>query len=104
MPAFYDSEACFRELKSKSLKPYGLLVFLGRAITENDLFAKLVDSRALIDDVPGTLNLLANYLELLQAFKIGNVVRIEGSDAANFHLQLVAPTPSAAIKNLQKEG
>ena len=74
----------------------GMMVYIGRSITENDLFAKLVDSRTVIANVNETLALLQSYLDKLQALKIGNVVRIRSTDQGNgpdVALELVANTP-----------
>ena len=82
-------------LKSGEECSNGLVVYLGRGITENDLFAKLVDSGTRIENVDETVDGLRQYIERLQSFKIGNVVRLSegrGQDAAE--LELVAKTPS----------
>lgn len=83
-------------VKSESEQTHGLMVYLGRAITENDLFAKLVDSGAKIESVDDTLTHLRQYLEKLQSLRIGNVVRLQvGQDAGDgFELELVANSPA----------
>jgi len=86
------------ELKSGKEHALGLMVFIGRAVTESDLFARLVDSGAAIGNVEETLSLLRSYLEQRQSLKIGNVVRlapaVEG-DVDSCRLVLVAKTPSS---------
>ena len=83
-------------VKSGSEQAHGLMVYLGRAITENDLFAKLVDSGVKIDSVDETLTRLRRYLEMLQSLRIGNVVRLQvGQEASgDFELELVAKSPA----------
>jgi hypothetical protein len=102
VPVKRDGHACFCELKSGAFKQYGVVIFLGRSITENDLFAKLVESGAKIDSVSDTLALLGKYIETLQEFRIGNVVRIIERNAADISLNLVSATPASALKALQR--
>jgi hypothetical protein len=71
---------------------------VGIAVSENHLFAKLVDSGAFIKSVDNTLATLRRYLEQLQTLKIGNVVRIVPTTGASFGLELVSNTPSGAIR------
>ncbi len=63
----------------KSKKPYeqGQMVYIGKEITADDVFAKLVDSGCRNDDVQGTLQTLDAYLRMLQDYRIGNILRIE---------------------------
>jgi hypothetical protein len=96
-----DGRRVLRGLKSGKDAAFGMMVFVGRSITENDLFAKLVDSGAVIEDVDETLALLRSYLEALQTLKIGNVTRMcsatqNSGDA--IELELVANAPSATKK------
>jgi len=78
-----------------------MVVFVGRSVTENDLFAKLVDSGTIIANVDDTLALLRSFLDGLQCWKIGNVVQIRSTSqnvGSDVELELVANTPSA-VKN-----
>lgn len=80
-----------------------MMVYTGRSISENDMFAKLVNSGAVITDAAKTLALLRSYLEQLQFLKIGNVARLNStnhSNEPNLVLELVAITPSAALRIL----
>ncbi|QDV29798.1 hypothetical protein Spb1_17150 [Planctopirus ephydatiae] len=98
IPWSRDGQRVFLGLKSGKESALGMMVFIGRSITENDLFAKLVDSGAVIPDVDETLALLRSYVERLQSLKIGNVARIRSIDQVNgsdVELELVANTPSA---------
>ncbi len=81
---------------------YGMMVFLGRSVSANDLFAKLVDTGAKIDDVPATIAAISVYLDAIQAFKIGNIVAISDSVSgrAPFELRLVAVTPGGFPNDL----
>ncbi|MFM7163415.1 MAG: hypothetical protein ACKO3P_23945, partial [Planctomycetaceae bacterium] len=66
IPWSRNGQRVFLGLKSGKVAALGMMVFIGRSITENDLFAKLVDSGALIPNVDETLALLRSYLEGLQ--------------------------------------
>jgi hypothetical protein len=72
-----------------------MVVFIGVGITENDLFAKLVDSGARIESVKPTLQLLAEYIMQLQHFTIGNVVRMRAAatPTESLSLELVSKDP-----------
>ena len=92
IPCFIEDNFALRSLKSGRLHQLGRVVYIGEAITENDVFAKLVDAGATIDDVELTLMLIRNYLIELQSLKIGIVVRIrsnEGSNSKSFSLESV---------------
>lgn len=55
----------------------GMVVFVGREITQNDLFAKIVDSGKKVKSVVELLQVIENYLEKLNNFKIGDIVGIK---------------------------
>jgi hypothetical protein len=85
-------------LKSGQEAALGMVVFIGRSVTEKDLFTKLVDSGAVIANVDETLHLLRSHLARLQTLKIGNVVRIRSpaqDSGPDVDLELIAITPSA---------
>jgi hypothetical protein len=74
--------------RSKKVIPHGMVVFVGREITTNDVFARLVDSGRKIPVVAESLSMIAEYLSQIGNLKIGQIVRI--SDAAtqsNFTLE-----------------
>jgi hypothetical protein len=76
----------------------GVIVFLGREVTVNDVFARLVDSGQRIESVEAAVKLLGDYLTMLQEHKIGNVIALEPveGEAAGFRLTKIANTPSGA--------
>jgi hypothetical protein len=99
VPCHADIGIGFRGLKNGQAYEFGRMVYIGKPITENDLFAKLVDSGAVISSVDDTLCLLRSYVEGLQSLKIGNVARIRSAKHGNHcevEFELVANTPSAA--------
>jgi hypothetical protein len=99
-PVSGDERIFFVGLRSRSPSDLGLLVYVGKEVPVNDLFAKLVDSGRKIASVDQTVKMLSEYLTMLQEFKIGNVMSIE-PDAAEpnaFRLVKIANTPSGATK------
>lgn len=87
-------------LKSASEQSLGLMIYVGRAVTENDLFAKLVDAGTKIENVEATLARLRQYIEQLPSFRVGNVVQLKTNPDGNadFELELVANTPAGVSR------
>ena len=83
--------------RSGKIIPYGLVILTSRIVTENDLFAKLVETGRRIPDVDGTLALLANFLEVLKGMKIGNVTEIK-LDQDRVKMLIAANSPSGFKK------
>jgi hypothetical protein len=54
----------------------GRVVFVGKTITKNDVFAKIVDSGVRIESVNKLLHQLDEYLNQISSFKIGDIVGI----------------------------
>jgi hypothetical protein len=65
--------------RSRKTATLGMMVYIGRDVTKNDVFARLVDSGRRIDSVSKTIESIETYLRLLQAFKIGDVLSLEVS-------------------------
>ncbi|PID72334.1 MAG: hypothetical protein CSB34_02585 [Desulfobulbus propionicus] len=91
----------FRGLNSGNASKYGMITFVGREISTNDVFAKLVDSGQKIDDVDATLSIISQYLEELQQFKVGNVISVSYTDNLAFKLIKEANKPT---KKNEKKG
>ena len=101
IPAMDTGFSGFRGLKSGRLYTYGALSFLGKEITVNDVFARLVDSGQRIDNVDAMLRMLDAYLEAVQDYRIGNVLTVEpSSDRCGFKLTKVAQRPNSGKKKL----
>ena len=100
VPVVENERTCFFDLKSKRISEFAMMVFVGREITANDLFAKLVDTGREIPGVEETLSMLSRYILCLANYKVGNVVSVETSDHEDNAFQLVklADTPSAASR------
>jgi len=96
VPVQAEERTILYGLKSECEHMYGLMIYLGQAITENDLFAKLVDSGTKIANVDETVSRLRQYIEKLQSLRIGNVVRLHPDETGigGFELELVANTPA----------
>lgn len=92
-----DGQRVFLGLKSGKEATFGILVFVGRSVTENDLFTKLIETGREVANVDQALESLRSYLDALQALKIGNVARIElccDQSRANGGLEVVWRSPS----------
>lgn len=76
-------------LKSGKLHKYGLVVFVGRDFTANDLFAKLVDAGRKVESVDRVLAELGAYLGMVKVRRIGEVLSVEAApdEAIGFALQ-----------------
>jgi hypothetical protein len=101
IPTCQDGSPVLTGLSNGKKYEFGLVVYTGTGVSENDLFAKLVGSGAAIGNVDGTLRWLRSYLDQLQNVKIGNVVRLcpAVENVGSFRLELIANTPSAMGKS-----
>ncbi|REJ65137.1 MAG: hypothetical protein DWQ31_19190 [Planctomycetota bacterium] len=92
-----SGEVEFLGTRSKKIIPYGMLVLTSRNITENDLFAKLVDTGRQVASVDETLALLTNFVEAMKTVKIGNVVVAELNEGT-MTLTVLSKSPSGFRK------
>lgn len=93
-----DGLRVFLGLKSGNDAAFKVLVFVGRSITENHFFSKLIEAGCAIANVDQTLESLRSYLVALQALKIGIVARLGANcvqSGPNVELEIVCHTPSA---------
>lgn len=63
-------------LKNARNASFGLVVYTGREITCNDVFAKLVDSGMKIESVEEKQTDIQSFLTQIAQFKIGDVIEI----------------------------
>ncbi len=98
VPVKAEGRTRFYGLKSGVVQSLGMMVYVGRSVTENDLFAKLVDTGAKVESVDETLAQLRQYIEALQDLRIGNVVRLQECNGGNVELELASNTPSGFAK------
>ena len=103
VPAIAGERVCFLDLQSNRQSDFAMMVFIGREVAANDLFAKLVETGRQIESVEETFQVLSQFVGSLGSFRIGNVVSIESAqqDAGGFRLVKVAETPSAAARMLR---
>jgi len=101
-PVAIGGEPKFLGLSSSKYFEYGMVVMAGKAVSVNDLFAKLVDSGRKVESVDETLESIGNYFELLKAFKIGNVLRLmnDSSSPSGIGLEKTSFKPLAKKKGL----
>jgi hypothetical protein len=79
VPVMEDGKLVFFGTRSRRAVAKGMVVFVGREITVNDVFARLVDSGRKIPVVTEALNVISNYLSQIGDLKIGQVVQISGN-------------------------
>jgi hypothetical protein len=103
VPTIDGERFFFLDLQCRRQSEFALMVFVGREISANDLFARLVETGLQIESVHETFGILSQFVDSLRSFRIGNVVSIEPApkDAGGFRLVKVAETPSAAARTLR---
>jgi len=90
---FEGGVPCFLGLKSRRLYKQGRMVFIGKEITEHDVFAKLVDTGLKIENVNDTIKTLFIYIQQVDKFKVGNIISIARSETSGFELVKIAEMP-----------
>lgn len=80
-PKITDDKVSLVGVNTQKEWEYGMIILKGGGVTENDLFAKIVDSKIKIESVNKLLETLENYLKKVNDFSIGNVVYIEKSNS-----------------------
>lgn len=70
-------------LKTGKPVEYGLVVFTGRDVTANDIFAKLVDAGHKVFSVADVLADLESFVSQLSSQGLGSVVQLEASPEAS---------------------
>ena len=91
--ALEGTEAKLIGVKSKKPVASGVMIYLGKEIKANDLFAKLVETGRRIANVEQTNRMLEDYIQQLQNFQIGNLLGVEADDANGFKLVKLADMP-----------
>src|SRR5262249_817127 len=88
VPAIVDGTPRLECVRSVWPANYGMVVYLGRDITVDDVLARMIDSGRRFGSVIATKNQLAHYFEQLKPLKIGTVVEIVPSqeESAGFSL------------------
>jgi hypothetical protein len=86
--------------RSHALARHGMVVLTSRFMSENDLFATMVDGGFKIPSVDETLSLLLRYVQEMDGVKIGNIVQA-ASRGGVLELVVVAKSPSGFAKPKQ---
>jgi hypothetical protein len=74
--------------RSRRSVPLGMVVLVGKEVTANDVFARLVDAGRKILSVAEALNSIGDYLAQINNFKIGQVVEIvNDTEKKSFRLE-----------------
>ena len=84
-----NGEMAFTSLKSERISEYGLVIFTGRDLAPEDVFAKLVDSGKRVLSVEKTMADINAFLEDIALHKVGSVLKlvsVEG-DSRGFRLE-----------------
>ena len=90
-------------LRSRKRSLQGRMVYIGREITANDVFAKLIDGGSeKIGNVAKAIKAIEAYLEMLQEFRIGNILAVEltGEEACGFRFKKLADASPVKGVNL----
>ena len=69
----------------------GMVVYVGREVSKNDVFAKIIDSRKKIKSVSNTLDIIQKYLNQVRQCKIGDIVEIKSSEDSFELIKLEKP-------------
>lgn len=88
VPVVESGRFTFFGTKSKREVGLGMVVFVGREIAINDVFARLVDAGRKIPEVAETLSSIGSYLSQINGLKIGQVIEIvEDTENQSFTLK-----------------
>lgn len=74
VPVIEDGKPVFIGLKSKKVVQFGTVVFVGRELSANDVFARLVDTGRKIESVSKCLADLETYLQAVSSQRLGDVL------------------------------
>jgi len=69
-------------LKSKRVQPMGLVVFTGKELSPNDVFARLVDTGRPVESFAAALKDISEYLTALKEQRVGDVVAVDRQNGA----------------------
>tara|TARA_R110002124_G_scaffold104944_1_gene255421 strand:- start:633 stop:1004 length:372 start_codon:yes stop_codon:yes gene_type:complete len=78
---------------SGKIKSYGLVVLTSKHVSENDLFAKLIDIGHKVLDVEACLANLDVFIEAIKSTRIGNIVEIVDNRGTP-ELKVISNTPA----------
>lgn len=97
----HDGDITLFGLKSNQEVRKGIVVLAGKEVSNNDLFAKLIDAGHKIDDVDATLARLYSFLEAVDGLRIGNIVELQPiAESPGFKLKKLAGSPPKSSREL----
>jgi hypothetical protein len=101
VPVAEEGKVVLFGTKSRRVISHGMVVFVGREITVNDVFARLVDSGRKIPAVAEALDMISIYLGYVSVHKIGQIVQIsEDASPLSFALELAQIAKPASKRSL----
>ncbi|MBD2806794.1 hypothetical protein ID855_19345 [Xenorhabdus sp. ZM] len=74
IPLILKGERKFINIKNGKSVDYGLVVFIGKDITANDIFDKLKSSN--VNEINDSMLQIELYINSVNEFKIGDIIRI----------------------------
>lgn len=89
-------------LKSHKYADKGLIVYVGKEVTADDLMQKLTEAGCEVSDKHQIYTKIEAYLSMLQSKKIGNIVKLRASttESSKFVLSTVQERPPARSRRL----
>jgi hypothetical protein len=101
-PLIVDGHPKFLGLSSGKYFEYGMVVMTGKEVTENDVFAKIVDLGRKVENVDQMLGEISEYLAMFKNYKISNVLKVvdNSSESRGFSLEKTNLRSSPARKGL----
>lgn len=102
VPIVRDDTVSLFGLKSKKIHHYGRMVFIGKAINKNDIFARFVDSGAKIPSVADQVKLIEAFVEQVNTFKIGDVLELDAEPIGDAAFTLKKSNISSIQPNSKK--
>lgn len=94
VPVNENGTIALRSINTDRTYRYGRVIFVGQNVSENDLFAKLVDTGRKVPNVADTLDTLVKFLDAMKTVKIGNVVEVVAGSENSMTLVVASNTPS----------
>lgn len=91
-PSLLNGEYVFKGIISGKIWSNGIISFIGKDVTKNDLFARIVNSGVKIENVNSTLQTLESYIEEIKGLSLGTVTKIETIND-NFKIVAVGRKP-----------
>jgi hypothetical protein len=90
VPWVEDGQLALLGMRSGKAYSHGIVVYVGREVSEQDVFARLVDAGKMFSDLDQVMAGIARYVSLVREEKIGSVLMLVGEESlGSFHLSPV---------------